>query len=131
MQFVLGSLKSVEPSLVKLLKADLPVVVSYKLSKLYDIIVQEVNKMEELRKALVIRYGEEVDNQVKVKPECMRDFTNEYSELLAATLDVDFSPISIGYLLNYNDKLERMELPTINISAVDISNLRGIGILEE
>jgi hypothetical protein len=130
MKFKLGGLKAVEESLVKLIKSDLPIRMSYQMSKLYDSILAELTKVEEFRVALVKKYGETGDKgEIKVKQDNMDTFVKEYGELMDVEIDVNFIPVKIEDLISHNERLEKMGHSPVSLSGADISNLKGVGIL--
>jgi len=122
----------VEPSLVKILKEDLPIRISYKLSKLYDVLEKEMTKVESLRQDLVKRYGkEEPDGSIKVTDDNLSDFNREFGELMSLPVNVDsYEPISIESVITYSERLETLGRAPVNISALDIHQLKLVGILE-
>lgn len=131
MQFTLEGLKAVEPSVIKILKEDLPIRISYKLSKLYDVVSKEMNRVEDMRQQLVKRYGEELDaGGMKVTEENLPAFNKEYGELMKETVGVDFESISVGQILDYSERLEMMGRSPISLSAFDIYQLIDIGLLK-
>ena len=130
----LGSLKAVEPSLTKLISADLPIKVSYQLSKLYDSIKTELTKAEELRQGLVKKYGEvdpENESNMKVSEANMQAFVNGYNELMSVDIELTFEPVKVQTLLDYNERLEKMGHSPISLTAVDISNLKTVRVLSD
>jgi hypothetical protein len=131
MQFRLGVMKMVEPSVEKLLKEDLPIRISYRISKFHDNVIKELNRIENLRQQLVRRYGAEVENVIRVTEENMSEFNREYEELLNETIDIDFEPIPVKQIIDFSERLEMMGKPAISISAFDIHQLESIGLLEE
>jgi hypothetical protein len=132
MQFTLESLKAVEPSLVKLLKENLPIRISYQLSKLYEIIEKEMSKVEMLRQDLVKRYGkEESDGNIKVTEENLNEFNKEFFELMSIPVDGGpYEPISIDSILTYSERMEVTGKPPVNLSAIDLHQLKMVGILK-
>ena len=132
MIFTLESLKAVEPSLIKLLKEDLPIRISYQLSKLHDIISKEMQQVEGLRQELVRRYGEENDGITRVTEENILHFNKDFGELMAAPVDAGiFEPIPINQILNYSERMETMGKQPISLSAVDIGQLKMVGLIIE
>jgi len=92
--------------------------------------VLELNKVEELRKQLVIRFGDkQEDGTIKVKEDFKEDFIKEYNELILMEINIDFDPLKVSDLVNYNKKLELMGNMPIAISTLDLVNLVSLGIL--
>lgn len=132
MEVTLESLKIVESSIAKILKEDLPIRISYKLSKLYELLLKEMERVEDLRRQLVIRYGEEVDGVTKVTEANTQEFNKEYGELMREAVDVGtYEPIPVQQLLDYSKRAELMSRSPISLSALDIRNLMNVGILTE
>lgn len=130
----LGSLKSVEPSLVKLIGADLPIKISYQLSKLFDGIKMELTKAEDLRSGLVKKYGkatEDGSGNMQVTEENMAAFIADYNELMNVEIELNYEPVSVKTLLDYNERLEKMGHSPIALTAIDISNLKELKILSD
>jgi len=131
MEFTLETMKFIEGSIVKLLKEDLPIRMSYKLSKFYDVLSKEMTKVEELRQQLVKRYGEEVEGTIKVTTENLEVFNKEYGDLMREAITVEFDPIDVNQIISYSERLEEMGKPAISLSAVDISQLKSVNLLKE
>lgn len=132
MEFTIASLKSVEGSVVKLLKEDLPIRISYQLSKFYELLVKEMDSVEKFRQQLVVRYGQDVDGVTRVTEENIVAFNSEYGELMNETVyATSFEPIDIQQILDYSARSELMSKPPISLSAIDIHNLKNVGILVE
>ncbi len=133
MKFTIGSLKNVEPNLSKLVRADLPIKMAYQLSGFYNTILNELTKIEDLRKALVIRYGDvnEETGGATVREELMEDFVKEYNELMDEEIEISFTPIQVKDLMAYNERLEKMGHTPIILNTIDIINLMTIGVLTE
>jgi hypothetical protein len=131
MLFNLGSLKAVEPSLVKLISTDLPIKISYQLSNFYDALSVQLKKTEELRTELVKKYGEEKDGNVQVKQENMDLFVSDYNELMSVNIEIAYQPIQVKTLLDHNERLEKMGHSPITLNGFDISNLKNVGLLAD
>jgi hypothetical protein len=131
MVITLEGMKFVESSLGKLLKEDLPIRMSYRLSKLYELLIKEMTKVEEFRQELVKKHGTAQENgTIKVTEENLLDFTRDYGELMAESVDIgDFEPIDIDQMMNYSEKMESLSKPPISISAFDIHQLKLVGLL--
>jgi hypothetical protein len=97
--FSLGELKSIEESLRKLVAVQLPIVLSYKLSKVIKKINDALTSLEEHRLTLVQRYGDsQPDGSIKVPPDKVEEFMTEYNQLLGVEVEIDFSPIETAVL---------------------------------
>ena len=127
----IGVLKVVEPSLVKLIETDLPIKMSYQLSKLFDTINGELRKAEEHRVALVRKYGTQHDDGLKVEEDNMAAFMADYNELMGIQIELNTEPIQVKALLDHNERLEKMGHTPISLNAFDISNLKQLGVLTD
>lgn len=97
----LGILKAIEEPLIKLVKLELPIKTSYKLSKILKKVGQELADLEEERVKLVKKYGDQDDESqsIQVKDsEKYEEFAREFGELLQEEITLDFDPISIDAL---------------------------------
>jgi hypothetical protein len=110
------TLRDVTPmfdSLNVLMNLPLPAKDSYRLSLAAKTIQEKLVAYEQVRRGLVTKYGEKVDNEdvIRVKPENAAAFQKEMEGLLNEEIEVNFKPISIA-LLGEN-----------KISARDMANL--------
>jgi hypothetical protein len=97
----LGILKAIEEPLIKLVKLELPIKTSYKLSKILKKIGQELADLEEERVKLVKKYGDQDDEaqSIQVKdPEKYEEFAKEFGELLQEEITLEIDPIPIDML---------------------------------
>jgi hypothetical protein len=97
----LGILKAIEEPLIKLVKLELPIKTSYKLSKILKKIGQELADLEEERVKLVKKYGDQDDEaqSIQVKdPEKYEEFAKEFGELLQEEITLEIDPIPINML---------------------------------
>ena len=97
MTVTLSQLKNSEAVLSKLLSTELPVQVSYRLSKLIKKVSEELTDFEASRQKLFEKYGEPADNNtITVKPEFQQDFLNELNNLLAEAVELPDIKININ-----------------------------------
>jgi hypothetical protein len=97
MTVTLLQLKNSEVVLSKLLSTELPVQISYRLSKLIKKVNEELTDFESSRQKLFEKYGEPADNNsITVKPECQQDFLADLNNLLAETVELPDIKININ-----------------------------------
>lgn len=93
MKILLGELKNTEEPLMRLMQNELPISLSYKLSKLLKEITNEFKNLEEQRIKLIKKYTDE--NNVEVKEENKDKFNIEFNELINIEVDLKYEPIEI------------------------------------
>jgi hypothetical protein len=112
MKLALGAIKNAEPSLKKLLNADLHISVAFILSKLIKTIESELTHYEEQRQTLVKKHGEDDGNgNIHVKESAYNEFFSDLAELNKIEVEVAFQPISVA------------KLDGVKLSAVDLAML--------
>jgi hypothetical protein len=97
----LGILKAIEEPLIKLVKLELPIKTSYKLSKILKKIGQELADLEEERVKLVKKYGDQDDEAQSIQvtdPAKYEEFAKEFGELLQEEITLEIDPIPIDML---------------------------------
>lgn len=117
MLFKLGEILGAQDSLSKLVNAELPIKVSYRLLKLLRSCSEELKTLEEARLRLVKKYAEEKKEgkeMMKVSKENQEKFRQEFGQLLEEEIEVDFDPILLD------------ELGNITFSTIDLINLGKI-----
>lgn len=113
MEIKLKELKQIEPSLGKLLNAELPIKASYRLSKIGKVVKRELEDLEEARLALFKKYGEVQEDQSLMVPQAkMQEFIAEMDALLDDVVNLDTYPVKISLLGN-----------SIQLTAMDLVNL--------
>jgi len=114
MQIKIGALQAASPALKKILNADLPVSVSFQLSKAIKAIETELSHFEDTRQSLVRKHGTDDGNGNIVVPEsAYGDFGTEFAELNNVEVEIAFTPISVTKLDN------------VKLSAVDLMLLEA------
>jgi hypothetical protein len=107
-------------SLSKVMLTDFPLVVSWKLSRIYKQLTEEYKTLFEVRKSAYLKYGEDAgDGLIKIKPEFNEAFSKEFNDLNNKTIEFDFETVTLK------------ELSGVNLSPADIYNLVNSGILVE
>ena len=114
----LKEINNIFQSLNKLLiREDLPIKLSYPLSKLGKLIENESRSFEESRMKIIEKHGEkdedgkliQKDNVINIPKDNLDDFNLEFNELLDINMTFSFQPISIASL----DE-------NLNISSIDL-----------
>lgn len=110
----LGTLVNSKESLIKFSKQNLPIEISWELSKLLTKVLPEITSFETLKNNKIISYGETLKDkdgkdtdQVKVKPENEEIFRNEIIELLDKDIELEIPVIEMKDIIEYNKKLEK------------------------
>lgn len=110
----LGVLVNSKESLIKFSKQNLPIEISWELSKLLTKVLPETTSFETLKNNKIISYGETLKDkdgkdtdQVKVKPENEEIFRNEIIELLDKDIELEIPVIEMKDIIEYNKKLEK------------------------
>ena len=112
-EVTLAELKSIEPSLNKLIQMQLPIKISYRLAKVLKKISQELVTLEETRHMLVKKYGElnEETQQIVVPNDKTQDFVDEMQIILDEIYELEFIPMDIE------------EMGNVTLSPSDVVNL--------
>lgn len=101
MKITLGRLKSSEQALVKLSTSTLPINLAYKVSKILKIVSAELTELEEHRKKLVEKYGQDNgEGSLLVSADNIENFINEINPLLEEEIDLPFEKIKSNALPN-------------------------------
>ena len=110
----LGTLVNSKEALTRLSKQNLPIEVSWKLSKLLKNAVIEISAFEVLRNNKILSYGEIVKDEngkdtdnTKVKTENEEVYRNEIMELLTKDIEIDIPLLEMKEIIEYNKKLEK------------------------
>lgn len=119
MNIKLDNLANILEGMNILLQKELPIKISYKLSRLNKILSDEYQQFEESRKKLIDKYGNKdsdgnlitQDDLVQFSEENRALFINEFSDLLDIDVHINFDPININ------------ELEDIKISPLDLLKL--------
>jgi hypothetical protein len=87
----------------KVLDAQLPISVSFQLTKLVKTLNEEVKMIEEERVKLVKKYSEtDKDGESTVSEDKKQNFLKDFSELLETEVDLNWTPVSVSKLENLN-----------------------------
>lgn len=96
----------------KILDAELPAPIAFKLTKLFKSINEEIKSVEDQRVKMVSKYGEKDENgSVSVSESNKESFIKEFSDLLATEIEVQWEPISI-------EKFDSLNLSTNDLLKV-------------
>jgi hypothetical protein len=110
MELKLIEIQRAQQAFQKVMNADLPVKVAFRLSRIAKAIDEVFVQIETIRNKLVQKYGASAENSaVTVKPENIARFQQEFGELLSEeSVDLDIKPIKLGLLENF--KLSALEM---------------------
>ena len=110
MKFKLIEIYNLVKGLAKVTEKELPIKVSYRLSKFLKICSSEMEIMEASRVKLVEKYSDSdmSEKNKKVADENIDKFQEDFTSLVNEEIDIDFEPISIN------------DLGDISISANDL-----------
>jgi hypothetical protein len=106
MQFTLGEIFGITRNMQKLTDKELPISISYRLLKFLRDCSGEMETLEKTRIKLVEKYAEKKEEgaeevkDLQVAEEHRDKFQEEFTNLLAEEVEIDFEPISIGDLGN-------------------------------
>jgi hypothetical protein len=106
-------LYNAKDSLERISKLDLPIRAAFKMVRLIEKLNKEFAVVEPLRQKLFEKYGEKIEDVIKIKDENKLAFQAEWEELVFTELNIDFIPIKIE------------ELGTeVKIQPIDLMNLQ-------
>lgn len=109
----LSELVNMQGALRKLVVAELPAKLAYRLAKLLKILEPEFTSYEETRRKLVEKYGDKKeDGNIQVPPEKLNDFFGEINEVLKEEVEITFFPFTV-------DELAKVELTVQDIVAIE------------
>ena len=115
MKFTLLEVKNAEQGLVKIMQKELPIKVSYRISKIINLFRKESSEIEDARVKLVKKYGkEDKEGNIKIAEEKQDEFRNEFAEFLQEEIEINLEPISIE------------DIGDITISPLDMANMEKI-----
>lgn len=106
MKIKLFNLSAIIEALNQIIEKDIPIKLSYKLSKLYKTLAAEFQQYEESRIQLINKYGEKKDGELDIKQDGtatikadnMPKFQQELNDLANIEAEVSFTPINIEEL---------------------------------
>lgn len=111
----LGELKTIETALSKLLTMQLPIKLSFRLSKILKPINDELARVEEFRVAKIMELGvpNEDNSSVTIPTEKLEQFKQEIGELYSEEITLPFEPVQI------DDLPENLTLSAVEIAALE------------
>lgn len=116
MNITMKELLNAKPSLEKILNKDLPMKISYKLSKLARKLDTELKFFDESRKKLFKKYSDDQkqeNGQVEILDEYKETFEKEINDLL--DLEIDLNQIQTVKLEDFPDNLELTPIDLMNL----------------
>jgi len=107
----LNTLLNAKNAIEKLMKQDLPVMVSFKISQFCKRYNKEYTVFIEKKKKLFEEYGEEKEGRFKIKEENSEQFNEDIKKLLNTEVTLEI------------EKIKLVSLATIQLSPMDLNNL--------
>ena len=101
MKFTLAEIRWMQRGLTAITQAQLPIRVSYRLSKLLNFCNQEMANVEKVREEMIKTMGEENPDkpgEIVIGPENADKFREEFAQLLQEEVDIDFTPVRLADL---------------------------------
>lgn len=118
----LGDLKNVEPIILKIINAELPIKIAFQINIMIDDLDDKLTKLENFRINLVKKYGEEdKSGNLQVIPKNTQAFTQELRELMDS--DVDFTPVKIP--------IEVFDTANIKVTVKELNALIKAGFIDQ
>ena len=118
----LGDLKNVEPIILKIINAELPIKIAFQINLMIDDLDDKLTKLENFRINLVKKYGEEdKSGNLQVIPKNTQAFTQELRELMDS--DVDFTPVKIP--------IEVFDSANIKVTVKELNALIKAGFIDQ
>lgn len=125
MKLTLAQIKNAEPTVAKLLSVELPIKVSYRLTRMAKAFADEIKYYEDSRIKLFDKYGETLeDGTKKIKSESEQAFFSDLTTILNEEVEFKFDhKIHI-------DLLDGVKLTPIELSALE-PWLDGVEFVDE
>lgn len=107
-------------ALSTLMNEKLPMVVSYKLAKIFKVVAPELDLLEEQRQKLIRELGEALsdddDGAWRVTKANEKEFQRQFEELLQEDVELDFEPVPVSIFdaLSEEIAIAPMELAKIS-----------------
>ena len=118
----LGDLKNVEPIILKIINAELPIKIAFQINLMIDDLDDKLTRLETFRINLVKKYGEEDKaGNLQVKPMHLQAFSQELKELMDS--DVDFAPVKIP--------IEVFDTANIKVTVKELNALIKAGFIDQ
>lgn len=114
----LSEINMLSKTLEKIYNVEISATKAYKMLKLLKSIREEINNIEEIRKKLFEKYGEEKNGQISIKQENINVFMKELNEMMNEEVTIN----TITFKLN---ELEEMGIK-LNVSDIEILDICGI-----
>lgn len=118
MKIKLSDIYQMTTALKKVVAQELPLKVSYKLSKLVKIVDAETELIEAERNKLVQKYGvpdTEVEDRIQVPQDKIADFMRDWQDFLATETEIDVDPISVE---SFGEDVKLTTQDALQLSAV-------------
>lgn len=127
-KFKLRDLTNIINAIKKIIQADLPVIHSYKISKILKKLDEEFQSFEMGRSKLLEKYGEkdgkgnfitDKDGMCKIKNDKQKEFAKDYKELLDIEVELDCEKISLNLLMQNDIKLSSVDMLVLEDFIID------------
>lgn len=112
----LKELRDITGSLAKLVTMDLPVKISYRMTKIAKLIKNELQEVEDQRTELVKKYGEKTEQGLMVK-EKIEEFNKEFNEFLDEEIEISYIPVNLSSI--EDRKLSALDMLNLEIFIKD------------
>ena len=123
MKFNLAEIRWMQKGLSVLIQKQLPIRVSYKLSKLSNFCNTEMAAVEQARVELVKRFAspeKSRDGELRVSEENEEVFRKEFETLLLEEVEVEFEPIKLSDL---SEEIKMSPVEMASLSKVIVSDI--------
>jgi len=112
MQLTVRELIDKRAAIEKLLTAELPFKLAYRLQRLTMSLVSEFKIIEKVRREIVEKYSKKEQGKLIVIPEKANDFSKEFDAFMEETVEIEIT------------KIPQECLAEIKLSAMDLLNLK-------
>lgn len=94
----IGDLVTAQPALDRLAALPLPTKAAYTVAKLCRLVTQETKDFYKVREDTIRELGEEVGDQIRVKPDNLKEYIRRVEELSTFEVTLDWSPLNASAL---------------------------------
>lgn len=108
-------------ALSNLMNEKLPMVVSYKLAKIFKAVAPELDILEQQRQKMIRDLGEPIDEEDgawRVKRENESKFQKEFELLLKEEVELDFDPVPVSVFEALDDEISITPMELAKISFI-------------
>ncbi len=118
MKVTVNNLLNAQEALKKLASAQVPAKTAYRMKRLFDVIIAELKRFDEVKNELVKKYADtQTEEEIKAKAplrvtEKMEGFKQELTELLESEVELAAQQIDFS-------QIEKIELTVAELSALE------------